>query len=169
LKMAGRLMKRSFKVVVKLILLWGSRLVDMYAKCRSIEDAQRVFNKMPSHNMVTWTPIPPGHGIGTCEMWASTKVTEHILTNATWGCVTKHSYFCEGAECMCQHSFTWKRGGLLMSRSFKEDGIQMTLWGIAWLTCMQNVGAWRILRECSDHQDAWKTKGMTLGALPGSP
>jgi pentatricopeptide repeat protein len=26
----------------------GSSLVDMYAKCGSMEDAQRVFNKMPS-------------------------------------------------------------------------------------------------------------------------
>ncbi len=25
----------------------------------------------------------------------------------------------------------------------------MSLWGLAWLRCMQNVGAWRILTECS--------------------
>jgi pentatricopeptide repeat protein len=29
-------------------------LVDMYAKCGSMEDAWRVFNKLPSCNVVTW-------------------------------------------------------------------------------------------------------------------
>jgi pentatricopeptide repeat protein len=38
-----------FKVVWNLMSLWGSSsLVNMYAKCGSIEDAWRVFNKMPS-------------------------------------------------------------------------------------------------------------------------
>jgi pentatricopeptide repeat protein len=32
-----------------------STLVDMYAKCGRIEDACRVFNKMPFQNVVTWT------------------------------------------------------------------------------------------------------------------
>jgi pentatricopeptide repeat protein len=32
-------------------------LVDMYAKCGNIEDAWRVFNKMPSQNVVTWTSM----------------------------------------------------------------------------------------------------------------
>jgi len=36
-------------------------LVDMYAKCGSMEDAWRVFNKMPSQNMVTWTAVIVGH------------------------------------------------------------------------------------------------------------
>jgi pentatricopeptide repeat protein len=35
----------------------GSSLVDMYAKCGSIEDAWRVFNKMPSQNVVTWSTM----------------------------------------------------------------------------------------------------------------
>jgi pentatricopeptide repeat protein len=29
------------------------------------------------------------------------------------------------------------------------DGIQMFVWAVAWWTCMQNVGAWRMLGECS--------------------
>ncbi|CAN5953718.1 unnamed protein product [Sphagnum jensenii] len=41
----------------------GSSLVDMYAKCGSIEDACRVFNKMPSRDVVTWTAI-----LGGCAM-----------------------------------------------------------------------------------------------------
>jgi pentatricopeptide repeat protein len=39
----------------------GSRLVDMYAKCGSIDDAWRVFNKMPSQNVVTWSTMILGH------------------------------------------------------------------------------------------------------------
>ncbi|CAM6069276.1 unnamed protein product [Sphagnum tenellum] len=39
----------------------GSSLVDMYAKCGSIKDAWRVFNKMSSRNVVTWTAMILGH------------------------------------------------------------------------------------------------------------
>ncbi|CAK9253966.1 unnamed protein product [Sphagnum jensenii] len=39
----------------------GSSLVDMYAKCGSMEDAQSVFNKMPSHDVVTWNSMILGH------------------------------------------------------------------------------------------------------------
>ncbi|CAM6044374.1 unnamed protein product, partial [Sphagnum compactum] len=41
----------------------GSSLVDMYAKCGSMEDARGVFNKMPSQNVVTWNAI-----LGGCAM-----------------------------------------------------------------------------------------------------
>jgi len=39
----------------------GSCLVDMYAKCGSMEDAQSVFNKMPCRDVVTWTAMISGH------------------------------------------------------------------------------------------------------------
>jgi pentatricopeptide repeat protein len=39
----------------------GSCLVDMYAKCESMEDAQSVFNKMPCRDVVTWTAMISGH------------------------------------------------------------------------------------------------------------
>ncbi len=42
-------------------------LVDMYAKCGTIEDAWRVFNKIPSWNFATWNAILKGcamHGLG---------------------------------------------------------------------------------------------------------
>ncbi|CAK9210480.1 unnamed protein product [Sphagnum troendelagicum] len=41
----------------------GSSLVDMYAKCGSMEDAWKVFNKMRSRDVVTWTAI-----LGGCAM-----------------------------------------------------------------------------------------------------
>ncbi|KAH9544539.1 hypothetical protein CY35_13G126800 [Sphagnum magellanicum] len=39
----------------------GSSLVDMYAKCGSMEDAWRVFCKMPSQDVVTWTAMILGY------------------------------------------------------------------------------------------------------------
>jgi pentatricopeptide repeat protein len=48
-------------------LFVGSSLLDMYAKCESMEDAWKVFNKMPSQNVVSWSAIFGGcvmHGHG---------------------------------------------------------------------------------------------------------
>ncbi len=39
----------------------GNSLIDMYAKCGSIEDAWRVFNRMPMHNVVAWNALILGH------------------------------------------------------------------------------------------------------------
>ncbi len=39
----------------------GSSLVDMYAECGSVEDAQRMFNNMPSRGVVTWNALILGH------------------------------------------------------------------------------------------------------------
>ncbi len=41
----------------------GSSLVDMHAKFGSMEDVQRVFNKMPSHDVISWSAI-----LGGCAM-----------------------------------------------------------------------------------------------------
>lgn len=38
----------------------GSALVDMYGKCGSITDAERVFKKMPQRNSITWNAIISG-------------------------------------------------------------------------------------------------------------
>ncbi len=51
--MAGLFMNNSCKVGVTDVFRCN-RLVDMYAKCGSIEEAWRVFNKMPSQNVITW-------------------------------------------------------------------------------------------------------------------
>jgi pentatricopeptide repeat protein len=36
-------------------------LIDMYAKCRSMKDGWRVFNKMASHDVVSWNIMILGH------------------------------------------------------------------------------------------------------------
>jgi pentatricopeptide repeat protein len=44
-------------------LFVGSSLVDMYAKCGSIMDAQSVFNKMSTRSAVTWYAMLAGYAI----------------------------------------------------------------------------------------------------------
>ncbi|KAL6961014.1 hypothetical protein U1Q18_038777 [Sarracenia purpurea var. burkii] len=45
----------------------GSALIDMYAKCGRLNDARRVFNNLPSKNLVSWNTMLVGyaqHGFG---------------------------------------------------------------------------------------------------------
>jgi pentatricopeptide repeat protein len=39
----------------------GSSLFDMYAKCGVMEDAQRVFKRMKTCNVVSWNAMILGH------------------------------------------------------------------------------------------------------------
>jgi pentatricopeptide repeat protein len=39
----------------------GNALMDMYAKCSSIEDALKVFDRMPQRNVVSWTTMVAGY------------------------------------------------------------------------------------------------------------
>ncbi|KAH9556847.1 hypothetical protein CY35_07G052300 [Sphagnum magellanicum] len=75
----------------------GSSLVDMYAKCGSMEDAQRVFNNMQSHDVVTWTTMILGH----MKCGQGQRALELFQQMQQEG-VQPDSYFCGGGECMCQ-------------------------------------------------------------------
>jgi pentatricopeptide repeat protein len=80
----------------------GCSLFNMYAKCGSREDAWRVFNKLASQDMVTWTAMILGHVkfgqvLKALELFQQMQ-KEDVRPNS----VT----FCWGAECMCQCSCT---------------------------------------------------------------
>eukprot|EP01018_Ginkgo_biloba_P024037 Gb_18978 [translate_table: standard] len=44
----------------------GNALVDMYAKCGSIGDAHRIFDKMPKRTVVSWTAMIVGYAMHGC-------------------------------------------------------------------------------------------------------
>ncbi len=96
---------------------------------------------------LAWCVLVNCHDIGICKLWGRGQGIATIPTNATGRCAAKHCYFLGVAECMCQYSGTW-RCQSYTSRSFKAGVIQMYLLGIALLTCVQNVGAWRMHIEC---------------------
>jgi pentatricopeptide repeat protein len=60
-------------------------LVEMYAKCGSMEDAWKVFNKMISQDVVTWNAILGGcamHGHGKEALKHFEQMCEGVLQNA---------------------------------------------------------------------------------------
>ncbi len=119
-----------------------------------IEDAWRMFNKMPSWDVVTWTTIM----LGYLKCGQGQRLLELFWQMNQEGVQPNLLPLC---ECwMHVPVFLHLKGeDVLMSRLFKLDGIRMSLWGVLWLTCMQNVGAWRMLGECSkchlDHLEMW--------------
>jgi pentatricopeptide repeat protein len=67
----------------------GNSLVDLYAKFGSIEDAWRVFSRMPMCNVVAWTTI-----FGSCEMWSRATGTSILSTNVFGRGGAKSCLFC---------------------------------------------------------------------------
>ncbi len=71
-----------------------SSLVDIYAKCGSIEDAGRVFNKMPSRDVVIWNAMI----LGCVKRGQGQKALKLFQQ------MQQEDVRCGGAECMCQSS-----------------------------------------------------------------
>lgn len=58
----GRLVHAHvIKTVSLLNLHTGNALIDMYAKCGSLDDAHRVFDKMSEHDVVSWSTMVAGY------------------------------------------------------------------------------------------------------------
>jgi pentatricopeptide repeat protein len=68
----------------------GNSSVDMYAKCGSMEDAWRVFNTMPSQNVVTWSAMILGHMLlcfNDHRLYDFCKIaTLHLHLQPVWPC-----------------------------------------------------------------------------------
>eukprot|EP01018_Ginkgo_biloba_P009823 Gb_15506 [translate_table: standard] len=67
----------------------GSALVDMYAKCGSIEDARKVFDKMPKRDVVSWNAMIVGyaihgHGKEAIELFEKMQHTSMKLDDVTF-------------------------------------------------------------------------------------
>lgn len=70
----------------------GSALVDMYAKCGSIKNAQNVFDEMPKRNVVSWNAMitgfaQHGRGIETLEIFEQMQQAGVKPNGITFVCV----------------------------------------------------------------------------------
>ncbi len=130
LKMIGLFMNGSLKNICESDVFVCNSLIDMYAKCGSIEEAWRIFNKMPSWYVVSQTTMILGY-VKCRQRWKALKLFQQMQQGVQPNSVTfvgcwRHV----PAQLHCM------KASLFMSRSLKVDGIQMCLQGVAWLTCM---------------------------------
>eukprot|EP01018_Ginkgo_biloba_P027099 Gb_06370 [translate_table: standard] len=61
LKFGKQVHSQTIKAGYESNVCLGSALVDMYAKCRSLEDARHLFDTIPTRNLVSWTAIIAGY------------------------------------------------------------------------------------------------------------
>eukprot|EP00250_Pteridium_aquilinum_P017597 c23698_g9_i2 orf=915-1718(+) len=65
----------------------GGALVDMYAKCSLLSEAQHVFNELPVRDVITWTALIAGycqHGHGEKAMYCFERMKdEGVSSDAT--------------------------------------------------------------------------------------
>eukprot|EP01018_Ginkgo_biloba_P031528 Gb_16955 [translate_table: standard] len=76
----------------------GSALVDIYVKCGSIEDARKLFDRMPARNVVSWTAMivgyaQNGHGVEALKLYLQmqchgVKVDQYTMAGILRACAS---------------------------------------------------------------------------------
>jgi pentatricopeptide repeat protein len=128
-----------------------------------MQDPWRVFNKMPSQDVVTSTAMILGH-----VQCGQGRMALELFQQMQQEGVQQDSVTFVGFLTACSSVVAFEEGWCVINRSFKVVWSWMPLWGIAWLTCMQNVGALRILQKFSTrcHLKMWSLGMPYLEDVP---
>ncbi|CAK9252120.1 unnamed protein product, partial [Sphagnum jensenii] len=145
----------------------GNSLIDMYTTCGSLEDALKVFNKMPSRDVVTWNAIIGGyaiHGHGKEALQQFEQMHEEGVQpdDITFFCLLSacsHSGLVdEGLRCYSSMSTVY-----MISANLEHYTCMVDLLGRAGhlheaenmlkaMPCKPNAGVWRaLLGACRIH------------------
>ncbi|CAM6020096.1 unnamed protein product [Sphagnum balticum] len=115
----------------------GSSLVEMYAKCGSIEDAWRVFNKMSSQNVVTWNAIlrgcaMQGHGlVDEGRHCSASMVTDYMVS-------AKLEHYTCMVDLLGRAGHLWEAENMIMAMPWKVKGVKKQL-GRTWIEVNNEV------------------------------
>eukprot|EP01018_Ginkgo_biloba_P037498 Gb_11389 [translate_table: standard] len=103
----------------------GTALIDMYAKCMSVEVARQLFDRLPERNVVSWSAMIAGYAQSGHVNEALTLFHEMQFTNVIPNSVTIVSVLQA-----CTHLTSLKQGrwihGCIIRRGFETDVFVMT-------------------------------------------
>jgi len=124
----------------------------MYPKCGSIDNVQKVFNKMPFQNVVTWKAMI----LGNVKRGQEQKALELFRHMQQEG-VQPDSITFMGVWNACASMGVLEDGRSVHDQVIQSGSKFDVFVGVAWWTCMQNVGALKTLWECSTrcHLKMW--------------
>jgi pentatricopeptide repeat protein len=131
-----------------------SSLVDMYAKCVSMDNVHQVFKKMLpcSLDVVTWNAMIFGH----VKCGEGLKALELVQQMQQEGVQPDSVTFVRVLNA-CASLMGLEDGGhaheLIVQSGCESDAFM----GSSWLTCMPNAAAQKMLAECSTrcHLEMW--------------
>ncbi|KAI5074936.1 hypothetical protein GOP47_0010897 [Adiantum capillus-veneris] len=146
------------KSILDIDVLIGSSLVDMYAKCGSLHEAQKVFDSLPKQTVVTWGAIiigyaEQGHGDLALELFEKMKAANLTPDKVTFTCALKA---CIGLEAMEQ--------GRVIHEDIKKVGLQKdVVVGTALIDMYNKCGSVEEARSVFDEMPTRNT--LTWGAM----
>ncbi|CAN5972805.1 unnamed protein product [Sphagnum jensenii] len=163
----------------------SSSLVDMYAKCGSMEDAWRVFNRMPSHDVVSWTAmiqghVKCGHGQKALELYQQMQREGVDINDATFVCLLSTcnhaslvyeglSYF-DSMGSVYSISTTVEHYACIVDLLGRSGHLQEALDLIQTMPFQPNAAVWMaLLSSCRIHSDVGMGEHIAKQALEADP
>ena len=141
-----------------------SALVDMYAKCRSIEDAQRLFDNMSQRDVVSWNAMITGYSLNGLEHEAL-KLFDQIKLSG----IKPNQVTIAGVLSACAHLEDLQQGkhvhDYIITSGFEPDVIVMNALVAMYAKCGNTEEGYRQFESMSEKDlILWNTMiaGYTL-------
>ncbi|CAM6075269.1 unnamed protein product [Sphagnum tenellum] len=163
----------------------GSSLINMYTKCGSMEDALRVFKKMPSHDVVSWNALIFGHvkygqGRKSLELFQQMQLAGVDINDATFVCLLSTcnhaslvyeglSYF-DSMGSVYSISTTVEHYACIVDLLGRSGHLQEALDLIQTMPFQPNAAVWMaLLSSCRIHSDVGMGEHIAKQALEADP
>ncbi|GMN39596.1 hypothetical protein TIFTF001_008820 [Ficus carica] len=141
----------------------GSALVDMYAKCRDIESAEKVFYKLLDKDFISWNALISGYAQNGCPDKAlkafremqSEQITPNTVTSACVLSVCAHL----SAMTLCKEVH-----GHLLRRGFGSNVLINNSLLATYAKCGDISSSWTVFRKMPEKNEvSWNSVFLGLG------
>ncbi|KAH0434226.1 hypothetical protein IEQ34_026882 [Dendrobium chrysotoxum] len=113
----------------------GSSIIDMYAKCGSIDQARCIFDRLHEKDSVSWNVIITGYGIHGC----ASEALELLVEMQEEG-LNPDEFTYIGILMACSHAGLVEEGLSISNRCQLKEWLQNWSTMLVLLTCLAGLG-----------------------------